>query len=563
MSASFRQLMGRTKHLLVLKLLALVILNVTVRSYAQTPTAAPTNETLQEKSFAGQDGKIYRYQLNYFLNNNGEKELVVSLIEAHWLTNDTHLEVLRGRDTNADQIIDVWFYSTGAVVKSLARKAHSEDAWLTAKDILLEFSLNEARWLATLVGKEILSTLFQTVQGEIQNSKELELLQMDLLDLDYRIEALSSSQSDPFLLHELKRVSAEGWKKLIERVNRGQITERQERAMGDVALFVGNAALLRGAKFLAGRALSSPTLNSMKSHIRAVIQEQEIWKQQIAKKATSLGSPNKLTLAGLASGAGIFSSAASTSLVRFASAQEAIGWMSRQTFFSRTLQKIATMIKEVAVASWDRRGYVATTQTMQLAVESYARGYWTFADVPLVLDHPVQSTQEFIQQVSNDKGLLQNFSYMTLQTSLLSGASEALARRNAKLGTKYAVCSMITLLDSATVNVLVQGRSDVSRIAFDTAWEVFIGGSQVQLDLMMLRWANGLAEKFKNPKLKLVGYLLGSLDQGIGYTLYNKASSTYFEGKPTEHANKGDSKSNASSSPSGVAPVVIVPVLAP
>jgi hypothetical protein len=118
------------------------------------------------------------------------------------------------------------------------------------------------------------------------------------------------------------------------------------------------------------------------------------------------------------------------------------------------------------------------------------------------------------------------------------------------------VCSIITLIDSTSVNILIQGNTNVNRVSFDTAWELMIGGSQIHLDLYMLRWANGLAEKFHNPKLKLVGYLLGSLDQATGYLVYNKTTSTLFE---EAHGTTASRNAPYQSIP----PVVIVPVLAP
>ncbi|MEY4615262.1 MAG: hypothetical protein RJB66_222 [Pseudomonadota bacterium] len=502
------------------------------------------------------DQKTFRYKIEYYINRHGENAVEVSLIEAHWLAKETSLVVLRGRDTNADHIIDAWFYSEGAIVKSFRRTATSSDVWPTARAIVLEFSLNEPRWLATLIGKELLQNLFMTVQGEIDTAKEFERTQIDLLDLDYKISDLKESGKDPYLLKELQRVSKDGWSQLLYRWTTSQIEERHNRIMGDVALFVGNGIIFRGIKFLAVKALNGSTVSSMKAYFKTAIEEQKVWKKGLINKTTINAEEEtsaKVGLNYLAKGAEISGSIGTNKMVRFTSESEALQWVSRRAIFSRALMRIGSSLRDLSTSIWDRKGYIATAQTVQLAVESYARGYWSFSSAPLVLDHPVQSSRDFINQVANDKGLLQNLSYMTLQTSLLSGASEALSRKGAGLATKYAICSMITLVDSTSVNILVQGKSDISRVSFDTAWEILIGGSQVHLDIKMLRWTNDLAEKFKNPKLKLVGYLLGSIDQGLGYAAYNKASTNLFEKKEEIRSSPNDQ----------LPPVAVIPVLAP
>jgi hypothetical protein len=485
--------------------------------------------------------KSFRYRLDNFTNRHGEHELQVSLNEAHWLAKDTSLVVLRGRDTDSDGLIDAWFYSEGQIVKAVKKQAKSADAWLTARELLLDFSLNEERWISTLITSELLSGLFFTADGEIQDSKELEQMQIDLLDLDYKIAALDQSQENQYPSKELKRVSNEGWMRLIDRLTRARTEDRNKRALGDAAQFVGSGVALKGVEFLLVKGLTSEALTSVSISLRNSMKQQDGWIPRMSSRISNW-TPKKTILADSAASSetkGIFQS------FRFTSVAEALSWLSRKTFFSSSLQKIGGLIKDAARGSWDQKTYIATAQTIQLAVESYSRGYWRFSDVPLVLNHPVESTHEFINQISHDNGLMQNMAYMTLQTTLLSGVTDALHHRGTSLGVKYAVCSMITLTDSMGINVLVKGETDAKRIGFDTGWELLVGGTQVQADLAMLRWAKDLAEKYKNPKLKVVGYLLGSIDQLLGYSLYNKATSTYFE--PSHE----------------IPPVVIVPVMAP
>ncbi len=491
-----------------------------------------------------------RYHLQYFLNSNGEQELEVYLAEAHWLAADTHLLVLRGRDINGDGLLDTWFYNEGAIIKTFQRPTDSKDAWPVVRKILQEQSLDESRWIATLVARELLSELFVTIEGEIQETKELERIQIDLYDLDYRIRDMQATEEDEVLVEQLRQVSSLGWQRLLERWTNSRIEDRHKRIMGDLALFLGGAAAFKGIRFLVAKALSTETIASIKKSLRSTIEVQKRWSARLGARMPKWIPVQGATRVSLVP----------SSLWRFTTESEAIAWLTRDRFFTRSLKNLGGFMRSSLESSWERRGYIATAQTIQLAVESYSRGYWKFSDAPLVLDHPVNSTKEFINEVAHDKGLLQNFSYMTLQTTLLSGVSEALQKRGAGLGLKYAVCSIVTIVDSTAVNVFVQGKTDTPRIAFDTAWELLVGGSQIHLDLHMLRWADSLSKSLKKPKLKLVGYLLGSLDQMAGYTLYNKATSTIFE-TPKDDSS-GGAVNPAARAPE-LPPVVIVPVLAP
>lgn len=524
-----------------------------------------------------ENGDPQKYQLHYNINAQGEVDVHVFLVEARWLTEDTKLLVLRGRDINSDGKVDVWFYNDGPVIKSFRQEAKDEDTWPVVKTILKEHSFDESRWISTIVAREILADVSYTVEGEIQDMKELEKMQIDLQDLDYRILEMEAQKQDTETLEELRRVSADGWQKLMDRWNKSRIEDRHKRMMGDALLFLGGGLAFKGIKFLLVKAFSIEKIAVLRAYLKGKKAITKPWSGRVSKRI-----PRFVPRA-----AGVMvAKKFGRSALRFLNPFEAITWLSRKQFFSRFLKGVGQLAVNVVKASWSQRGYIAAAQTTQLAIESYLRGYWEFSKVPLVLNHPVTSTKEFFNQVANDKGLLQNMTYMTLQTTLLSGVSTILEKNGAGIMMKYAVCSVVTMIDSTTVNIFIQGKNDYPRIAFDTAWEVLIGGSQVHLDLHFLRWADELAKKFANPKLKLVGYLLATADQGTGYGVYNKATGLYFEDgshpAPTANAPGAPSDSQSQGGPlilppettqaidkqmgvqlNGLPPVIMVPVLAP
>ena len=119
---------------------------------------------------------------------------------------------------------------------------------------------------------------------------------------------------------------------------------------------------------------------------------------------------------------------------------------------------------------------------------------------------------------------------MASETFMMTAAVSTLKTVKAR----YAVCAAIALTNSAMINLLVRDEANPSRIAMDTAWEVFIGSTQVQIDMFALSYFEGLAKVNNNNKLKLVGYAVALSDQAFGYFAYSKASS-YVDQKTLEH----------------------------
>ncbi|MGZ3771332.1 MAG: hypothetical protein ACXVCP_16750 [Bdellovibrio sp.] len=490
-------------------------------------------------------GQLFRYHIDYFSNQYGEREMQVSLVEAHWLVRDSKLLVLYGRDTDSDNRIDAWFYSDGEIIKSLRKASNSSDGWPVAKELLQKFSLNESRWISTLITKEILAGLFFTAEGEFQDIKELEQMQIDLFDLEYKISDLEKSKENPALTEELKKVSSQGWSRFLGRWNSTRMQDRRNRMVGDVAMFVGGGLALKGVKFLAVKGLSSEAMSSVKSYLNKIAQQQDSWINQVSARVSSFSGKSATEEA--------------TSSLKFASQSEALAWLSSKTYFSKSLKKVGTLIKDVAAESWHAKGYILASQSIQVAVESYNAGYWR-ASEPLTLTHPIESTPDFIKTLVTNDSLMHNVEYMTLQTTLLSGMDEYLERRGHGLKMKMPVCSIITFVDSMSMNVLFAANPNVRRVGFDTGWELVIGTNQVLLDKAMIRKAAEYANKVKKPGLRVVGFFLAAADQLVGYAGYNKVTNALF---PSSQANTQASTVQTAQANQAIPPVIVIPVLAP
>ncbi len=114
----------------------------------------------------------------------------------------------------------------------------------------------------------------------------------------------------------------------------------------------------------------------------------------------------------------------------------------------------------------------------------------------------------------------QNMGFMALDTVLMTGVSKNLKTVKAR----FMASAFIAITNSTLINVFIKKENDVNRIMVDTGWEALIGNGQVQLDLMALSYFEQLGNKMNNPNLKLLGYAVVLVDQGIGYYTYSKVS---------------------------------------
>lgn len=509
---------------------------------AETVTAAviSTDQVTELHNLVTKSDDSIRYRLDYFLNKYGDRELQVSLIESHWLAKDTTIVVLRGRDLDSDGLIETWFYTDGAVIRSFRKKPESADAWPVVSEILNKHSMDEARWISTLIAREIITRLSVTIDGELQDMKKLEEQQIDLMDLDYKIADLEIKSPDSAVLNDLKHLSDKSWLAYVHQITSGAVEDRTKRAMGDVALAMAGNAALRGVKFLAVKSLGSEMLTGIKINLGKILSQKTFTVEKINSKviaATPL----------------IHAKIAKPTVTAFRSVAEALRWFgSGKIFHSKFVKEAGHYLKAIK----GNLAYTAMSETIQLAVESFEAGYWTPSDMPLILDHPVQSVKDFGTQVINNEHILQNMGYMTLQTTFNASAYDRLKENGYGFKARYATSAAVTLVDATTVNIFILRKDDYKRLAFDTGWELSIGISQILLDKFFEEKSEHFADKFKNKKLVYVGWMLKAINQSLGYIAYSKTTHHLFgHSKPEEKEH--DKKEQ------GPLPVVVVPVYAP
>lgn len=174
--------------------------------------------------------------------------------------------------------------------------------------------------------------------------------------------------------------------------------------------------------------------------------------------------------------------------------------------------------------------YLSLTQLTQVIAEGINRGDEIYDPNPIIL----------AENLFEDKDFLQNFLYMTNETTVLSG----ILRTDATLSRRFKIAGTVALINSTTMNFLIKDEVEPSRVVLDTGWELGVGIAQTYFDISMIE----KFKKHKNKKLRLVGYVIALVDQGVGYYAYSNATE-----KLNEH-NKEQKTEEA---------IKLIPVMAP
>ena len=180
------------------------------------------------------------------------------------------------------------------------------------------------------------------------------------------------------------------------------------------------------------------------------------------------------------------------------------------------------------LTGWD---YIAQTQFMQLLAEANTRWDEIYDPNPIVLT----------ENLVTDKDFIQNFAYMTNETTVLSG----ILRGDEPLKRKLKICGTVAIINSTAMNLLIKDEVEPTRVALDMGWELTFGIGQTYLDTEVIKYF-----KNKNPKLKIVGMVIAMADQAAGYWLYSHATQKL-------EAWNDDKKQKSHES------IKIIPVLAP
>ncbi len=496
---------------------------------------------------------VRNYELIELTNDLGEYEVRVLLKEEHWGAPDTQHTVLIGReiiapppafspepdnDTSDEQTaptpvsprVSHWFipsrYETHDPIEFYQK---SDDPWPTAQEIIRQHIEAKNRWLPWIVIEIAMSAVPFSYTHQQEVFRQIQLEQLDLLDLEIRANHLQTNNPhDPFL-PIARELVAEGWTAILNRLHDEGIRKVWLYGFGDVALGAISMKVWKVAERVIGAAATKAAVTRVGRALQISYEKILQVTKGRAARALELSRQSRQW----ATAASARAVVVKLSLRR--QIAHAVGFMQQRSILVRGVLKGLRAVLTTARNGIGEWRYLAQSQAIQVAVETAARTEDLFdLTHPIVLGKKVLTDQEFWQ----------NIAYMANDSFWMTGVA---ALPKTSLGKRFVICGAIGLVDSVALSWLIKGQPDPKRTALDTSWEVLVGNTQTLFDVAVFKHFSALAIKNKNPKLKLVGYLVTMVDQAMGYYGYAKVTSM-FGSKPQDVSSAASSTASPANS---------------
>ncbi len=458
----------------------------------------PTQEGgLYRLMFFGKDDHYFK--VSQSKSSSGAAEIQVSHVEMRQALPDTSAVVLWGRDLDSDGFADAWFfYGESGVIEAVELPSQSQDGWDAAAKVLVKHVDFTNRWVLAVALDKVVSSLSFARSSQKRFDDDLRVRQIDLREAEIRAGRIARVNPAAPGLSRTYSVISDGWAEMSQDID-AQLQYRIWVNAGtdillDLSALAGVRGLTNGLSWFGGRRTGAEVGETLyRRYATGVLRE--------TKRVSSLGTR---------------AATATAEFARLESRQQlqlTLRAMEAGTQVAR--QATITGIRglgAVARAGISNSGYIIASQTTQVFAELYGRRDTIFQGDALTIAKNIVTNEEMIQ----------NISYMTAETFLLTSVSTYMT----SIPKRMIVGGIIATSNSAIMNFLIKGESDMGRIGLDTTWEVFIGNGQVQLDLETAKLMRRIAEK-SSPQLKHLGTVFAIADQAAGYLGYNCITQAY------------------------------------
>lgn len=521
---------------------------------AQTTASARLIQTREVS-----DGKRH-FTLQELYNARGEYEVRVLLNEERWFAPTSHRTLLvgraidvpealtkglRGADALRPKRITTWFIPTSLqILNPIEFLQTGDDPWPTALSVIQSKLNTENRWYSWVLIESIAPQISLAISHTTDFFAAIKEEQMDLLDFEIRLGHLELTHPDDPLIPIGRQVLVEGWASIRDRVRNEKTKDVWLYAAGDVALTVTAGKVFA----LVGKWLGGATTTFSKSALgKTVASSYERLSDSLQTKAASVASRLKHVSSPMTAEA--LGRVAFVHLPIKQKVIQSIAALEQRSAVARTAIKGMGMFAGLIRSGVAELPYIGLAQMMQVVAETAARPEDLFDPNPIVM----------AKKMAGDADFIQNVAYMTNETFWMAGANHYLNSAKKKI----AICGAIGLVDSVTMSLLIKGEANPRRIAFDSGWEAAIGNIQTLIDTTSIAYFHNLAVKTKNPKLRLLGYVVAFVDQGAGYFGYAAISRMVDPSAKSEAPSPVREPSSSQETPAAPPSLKLIPVLGP
>lgn len=492
---------------LISKLLSFAIFfaSILILSTAQ---AAASKEQFSSFRFKSLDGKTVKLSLFSYKNHLQEFEVRIEAQGMPGILKDLNPILGYGRDLNDNGKIDTWFFINSDGIKTV----QSEGQDIIGRDVIAQIFKKEFGASFGLYTRTAVLSLFKhllvSTSGSVKIEEEFYRDWIDLVDSDIRFKAMKEHQISKVTYTQTQfhyELQSTGYQELANKMDNFVKKEYWMLNALDAGLWGSGAVILKWLGAIStkiGISIGQSTLyKEVQAEVSQVFQNHLSF---LTKKASqfkeSFSKTKNVVLHTTAVQAMRHNWRNSNALM--------IKGMRSKNLLTRAFSKSLNGTVKFTKGAFSEWKYIVLNTSVQLGAETVAKYDEVYDENPFMM----------AQNVLEHAEIQQNVAFMASETILMTAASKNLE----KTSSKFAVGGLIALTNSTQMNLLIKGEDDYQRVAVDTAWEVVIGNTQVQLDLMALAYFDKLAEKKTNPKIKLIGYAIVLVDMAVGYYGYSK-----------------------------------------
>ncbi len=474
-----------------------------------------TNALSKEERFTiiDSEGDRSKISLESYTNSNGVFEVRVDAAGIPRFLDKLNPTILYGRDLDGNNKIDTWFFITDKGIEVESKEGQDP----TGKDILDKLITKKYQTTAMMYFSTTYTTIFSylllSADESINIKNKYIATWIDLEELKIRFEneqkanVATTNFNEIQMHHELLSF---GYNQIANDLERFAKKDFWAWMGADIGLWVSGTILFKwGEKLIAklsGKIASSSYYQMIKKKVSSLFTVQlSIVKNKVAQLTEKISFLKKKA-----------KSSSSELSYRITKANfnivltSAIASKIAKRKLASIVLKSMKLPKNILLGAKEEWRYIALNASIQTTAETISHWDEVYDSNPLIL----------AKNVLENDDIKQNIAFMTTDTILMTGLSKSLKTTKAR----FIANGFVGMTNSTTINLVIKGEENYERVALDTGWEMLVGNAQVQLDLKALEYFEKMAQKKNNPKIKLLGYAVAMIDQGIGYFSYSKVS---------------------------------------
>jgi len=460
-------------------------------------------------SFVDSKNHSSKVSVTNYLNRNGELEVRIEASGIPRIASKINPLIGFGRDLNHNGKVDTWFILSKNGIELVKEEGNLPNGLDVLNKILMDKFKTSYSMYVSSVALSLFSYLSLSVNESVNIQEEYYQDWMDLEQLriqaDEELKNMTSAYTQKKFMFYSELISF-GYKDLANKMDSFAKKSFWGYAFADIGLWISGGIVLRWvSKILANVgliAVENAFINSVKEVFIGFFEKQKsLLETRINKMKSKTGYEMAKKEVAISLTIATYKHVLKNTLKA-----QSIKYKIHSKLMSAI--NLPKLVVEGAKKDWK---YIAINSSVQIGTEALVRRD--------EIEDP--NLMNMANNLFSNPEVQQNVGFMAIESIMMTGVSNNLKTFKAK----FIASAAVALFNSSILNFYIKDGSNSSRVAFDIAWESLVGNTQVQGDLIALRYFEKMANDKLNPKIKLVGYAVAVIDMVAGYSIYSVVSS--------------------------------------